>query len=1645
MNEVIKTMWKFKKIQRISWRASFLLLLIPALAHAAASMNDYCITPPFVVAGVKPNLLLMIDNSASQYDLEYVDTSTSSIFCYDNTYNNSNVCSTTTSTNCTTDANCPSGEKCINQYAGYFEADKCYTSGGVTYATDTNPLNTTFSQFKETNCANPGGIPAAVPAVGRCTSYVCIVDQTAGIPPVGDVTLTASGKFLNWLSASKMDVQKYILTGGKYDTEKQLLVSEGRGCVGSRFVKEDNALNAAGAPYYTFGVRGDVSQDIKLPSQGGTTRIDIFKSTSNFDNVACQDAITCEMVNGGNGCQSKVASCIDPNNNINNQARTTFNHALTRCWQCPSTGCCPENFDVTGDCNNITGNYGKNNNECSSLTDAQRAALKPTDPMYICLKDTAAAGPSGFAGCGMHDYASDVLAHNPAMAGQYIGVCYDPSGSSNKGNWDSTCVQYQFANFCRGLKVGEVVDPSSATKSTSQTGNIPAIMLDSGIMGQSVGSAPLRTYHARVSRNAQPTGLIQQFQNQIRIGAMKFNKYGSKSPLECGNPNSMIVYTCSDATNKDGGQIISYIGKGKCSVSGTDCISNSDCLVADEQCTQQVGNHDTENSLIKNIDDIQASTWTPFSEAFYNAIGYYAQRTDLRINSEDFIADASHNPVQYRCQRNNVLLITDGMSTADLNPSVYGLASSSSCGGSCNITGQVDTALNAAIDYAGSRNLADMAAIAQERDITNFAVTPPADKASHKITTHVVFSGAKNAALGEANPLTLMQDTATTYGGGTFQRASNAYELQTALSTAFQTIATGASSGTAASVLASGEGSGANLIQALFYPSRTFGSTEIKWTGALQNFWFYLDPMLGNSTIREESDETGPPYHLDLKGDNILHFRFDGTNTLADLYSDPGGTGVAGPFQSTKCLDETLSGSAACSSNPIKYLWEAGKKLYQRTDARNVYTTVTGLANSQFLLPDIVSSSDTTLISLLQAADANEASAIAQYTKGKDLKVCSISHKDCTSTTCGTGEGTCQAYRNRTVDFAGLTGRTWKLGDIIDSTPKVASSVPLNLYYKTYHDLSYLNFINSSDYQNRGMVFIGANDGMLHAFKLGNLTLVNDNTSVKARLDKPMGGTNDDLGKEAWAFIPMNSLPYLKYLNCTSTNSCGTDYNHLFYVDATPYIFDASIGEDPDTQKDVYHPENSWRTILIGGMRFGGASGDAGNTYGVKTPAAGNGFSSYFALDVTDPEKPRLMWEFSDADLPAADKGLGFATSGPAIVRINGKNGGKPDPNTNGHWFVVFASGPTGPIETNAHQFLGQSNQNLRIYVLDLKTGQLLNSSKTDTGITNAFSGSLINAAIDFDQNNPSSSGYYSDDVLYFGYTRAEVTDLTKAKWTEGGVLRIATKESPTPNDWFPPSTVIDSTVFDEMMGPVTAAVTKLQNYDTKKVFLYFGTGRYFYRIADQIDDDGSSGIRRKLYGVLEPCYNKESGSFKPDCTDLAAKPKNVTISSKVINPEEDIGWYIDMDLCTDSSGAELSCADPAASLKAERMVTDPLATNIGAVFFTTTKPTSDVCEWGGRTHFWAVKYDTGGAVKKGTLRGRALVQVSTGSIEEKDLSKAFTPSEGGNKIDAGDTTGATVGGRRTDMIPGVPPTGSPPGIIIPPKPVNRIVHIKER
>jgi len=118
-------------------------------------------------------------------------------------------------------------------------------------------------------------------------------------------------------------------------------------------------------------------------------------------------------------------------------------------------------------------------------------------------------------------------------------------------------------------------------------------------------------------------------------------------------------------------------------------------------------------------------------------------------------------------------------------------------------------------------------------------------------------------------------------------------------------------------------------------------------------------------------------------------------------------------------------------------------------------------------------------------------------------------------------------------------------------------------YYR--YEKKYATFV-SSNKDRRKQFYVGANDGMLHAF-------------------------DEDLN-ERWAFIPPSVLNKLRDMMGTVGYSAGMGQtNSVFNVDG------------PITVKDVYiEKEKAWKTILMGGLGYGG--------------------KSYYVLDITNPDKP---------------------------------------------------------------------------------------------------------------------------------------------------------------------------------------------------------------------------------------------------------------------------------------------------------------------------------------------------------------------------------------------------------------------------------------
>jgi type IV pilus assembly protein PilY1 len=153
--------------------------------------------------------------------------------------------------------------------------------------------------------------------------------------------------------------------------------------------------------------------------------------------------------------------------------------------------------------------------------------------------------------------------------------------------------------------------------------------------------------------------------------------------------------------------------------------------------------------------------------------------------------------------------------------------------------------------------------------------------------------------------------------------------------------------------------------------------------------------------------------------------------------------------------------------------------------------------------------------------------------------------------------------------------REFLLGDIVNSSPVLVKGA-LNSSYDllpagNYGQSSYTAFL-ATKAAREGVLFVGANDGMMHGFR-------------------------DTTGVEVFAFVPRAVMPNLHLLASRS-------YNHQYYVDGPSVEADACLTGGSSC--------STWSNLLLG--------------------TAGAGAKTVFALDVTNPtamSAANVKWEIT--------------------------------------------------------------------------------------------------------------------------------------------------------------------------------------------------------------------------------------------------------------------------------------------------------------------------------------------------------------------------------------------------------------------------------
>lgn len=363
-----------------------------------------------------------------------------------------------------------------------------------------------------------------------------------------------------------------------------------------------------------------------------------------------------------------------------------------------------------------------------------------------------------------------------------------------------------------------------------------------------------------------------------------------------------------------------------------------------------------------------------------------------------------------------------------------------------------------------------------------------------------------------------------------------------------------------------------------------------------------------------------------------------------------------------------------------------------------------------------------------------------------------------------------------------------------------------------------------------------------------------------------------------------------------------TPYQHTFFIDATA------------TENDVYY-NSAWHTILAGTL--------------------GNGGQTLYALDITDPTKftennaaNLYLFEFSDLN----DPDFGYVQGQPIIAKVRtGTNQSK--------WAIIVNNGYNSTQADGSASTTGKAC----LFIFFIEAG--LNGTwvadqnyiKIPVGPTNLTNPNGLSSpyAVDVDSD-------YIVDYVYAG-------DLKGNMWKFD--LR-----STTPTNWKNNASILYSASFATAGDqPITAppVVGPHPNGISYGVMVYFGTGKYL----EITDNSTSNQVTQSFYGIwdkLQGATVAKSALVQQQILGEATVGGNTfrAVSSNTINwntspPPQNLGWYVNLVVNGANNG--------------ERQISQPILRN-NNVIFTTMRPSTDACDFGGSSWLMEIDAASGGA-----------------------------------------------------------------------------------
>jgi type IV pilus assembly protein PilY1 len=593
---------------------------------------------------------------------------------------------------------------------------------------------------------------------------------------------------------------------------------------------------------------------------------------------------------------------------------------------------------------------------------------------------------------------------------------------------------------------------------------------------------PSTTYRSKIDIAKDVVTNLIQSTDGVNFGLMKFN-------------------------DSEGGTFI------KQSISGVDYVTT-----IKNMSDIHTGTITNRTALINVVNGYTASTWTPLAETMYEALLYFKGDT-AKFGTVGLTNGKYTSPIKASCQKNYIILVTDGMSTEDKN-AILGTAIGDFDG---------DHADPGTFDYNGSHYLDDVAKYLYDKDLLPDDNAKPETIGTQRVTTFTIGFGLSGS---DADAVSLLNRAAdSNHGHGQAFLASDQTGLAEALTQVISNILETNSSFVAPVVPVSPENktaSASRMYIGLFKPTDTGA-----WEGNLKKFG--LDSR--NNLVDKNGNWAN---YVDLNGDG-----WDDRNPTTE--SLPNGK-VNGSFR-----DSSISFWSTSIDKGDVNSGGAGALLQARDPAtRKIYTYFTNATITD--TSNVFAKTNTSITpALLGVVDTTAKDDLIGFIRGTDT------YDD--------------NNNGSTTD-----NRDWVMGDILHSKPTVVN-------YKKY-DFNVVNEANCS--VNKTMIYVGSNDGLLHAIR-------------------------DCDGTEAWAFIPPDLLPNLKFLH----SATHTNFNDST---VTAYVYDNPSNNLNNSPNELFIDPASTldKVLLLVGQRRGGGTN--------SVPAKGY----YYLLDATDPENPKYISRFSN-------------------------------------------------------------------------------------------------------------------------------------------------------------------------------------------------------------------------------------------------------------------------------------------------------------------------------------------------------------------------------------------------------------------------------